>query len=132
MELAYHGIIGNQTNNLSLETIKNVITFIENFANLHGFPHPGRVSSIRNADILLASDITKNSIFKLYISQCDETDKISLSKFNSIWLTNLNHIKIQKARTDVCKMCRLITREIIEKRDRMTLEQHQKLTCIFV
>jgi hypothetical protein len=65
-------------------------------------------------------------VFKLYINQCDEKDKISLSKFNSIWLTNLNHIKIQKARTDVCKTCRLLTNEIMEKRERIRLEQHHE------
>jgi hypothetical protein len=87
--------------------MKSIITFIENYAYLYGYPQPGRVSSIKNAEILLSTEITKNSVFELYINQCDEKDKISLSKFNSIWLTNLNHIKIQKARTDVCQTCRL-------------------------
>ena len=83
--------------------MKSIITFIENYANLSGDPQPGRVSSIKNAEILLSTEITKNCVFNLYINQCDEKDKICRSKFNSIWLTNLNHIKIQKARTDVCQ-----------------------------
>ena len=127
VDLVFHGKISNQFNSLGLETMKSIITFIENYANLYGYPQPGRVSSIKNAEILLFTEITKNSVFKLYINQCDEKDKISLSKFNSIWLTNLNHIKIQKARTDVCKTCRLLTREIMEKRERIRLEQHHEL-----
>ena len=48
VDLVFHGKLDNQVNSLGL---KNITTFLENYANLHGYPQPGRVSSIKNAEI---------------------------------------------------------------------------------
>jgi hypothetical protein len=53
--------------------------------------------------------------------------KVSQSKFYNVWEVYLNHIKIQTPRTDVCKTCRLLTRGIVEKRNKSTLDEHQEL-----
>jgi hypothetical protein len=82
---------------------------------------------MKYAEILLSTEIKKAGIFSLYIDQCDEKDRISSSTFNKIWLANLNQIKIQKSRTDFCKTCGLITREIIEKRSQISIDDHQAL-----
>ena len=127
VDLKYNGHMKNTYNQLEPETTKQIILFIENFANINGYPQPGRGASVKSADILLSTDITKAKIFETYIKQCDEEHKISSSTFNKIWATNLGHIKIQTARTDVCKTCRLITREIIEKRHKISIDAHQEL-----
>ncbi len=52
--------MGNQNNSIDPETIKHMITFVESFSELNGYHQPSdRVSSQRNAVILLPSDITK-------------------------------------------------------------------------
>ena len=39
--------------------MKNIITFIENYANLNGYPQPGSVASIKNSEIMLSTETNK-------------------------------------------------------------------------
>ena len=61
------------------------------------------------------------------MKQCDEKNKISLDAFYKLWNHHLDHIKVLTPRTDVCKTCRLMTREIVEKRNKLSLIEHQNL-----
>ena len=45
-----------------------IILFIENYANINGYPQLGRGASIKGADILLSTGITKTKIFDIYIA----------------------------------------------------------------
>ena len=63
----------------------------------------------------------------MYERDCKFEHKVSFSTFYKIWKVFLNHIKIQTPKTDVCKTCRLLTREIVEKRQHLSLDEHQEL-----
>ena len=49
--------------------------------------------------------------------------KISLDSFYRLWDTHLKHVKVLTPCTDVCKTCRLKTREIVEKRNFFTFRK---------
>ena len=63
VSLEYHGNMNNQNHSMTPETMTNIITFVEKFSELNGYHQPSdRVSSLRNATILLPSDITKKNV----------------------------------------------------------------------
>ena len=53
VELEYSGHMNNKNNSTSKETTENIVNFVKNFAAINGYPQPGRVSTIRNCEILL-------------------------------------------------------------------------------
>ena len=66
-------------NAYSAEEEKQVVTFIQNFADCHAMPLPGRMPNMKDYSVMmLPSDMTKSGIWKNYVESCAESGLIAV------------------------------------------------------
>ncbi|KAF0421497.1 chaperonin: PROVISIONAL [Gigaspora margarita] len=90
-----HGLKNQNSNNkISFNNILHILTFISNYANIHGLPSPATESTL--------------SLFHLYMSSIIETSDyiISSTSFINIWKLYLPEIKFLSPRNDLCIKCK--------------------------
>ncbi|CAG8827643.1 30240_t:CDS:2, partial [Gigaspora margarita] len=88
----------NKISNFAIpfETILNILTFIINYANIHGLPSPGRHFYQDTLPIIfLPSDESYSSLYRLYISTIENQNQniLHLSTFWCIWDKYIPEIK---------------------------------------
>ncbi|CAG8719812.1 44678_t:CDS:2, partial [Gigaspora margarita] len=101
------------------QTLSTLIsTFISNYANVHGYPSPGRHLQHDTQTIIylpMDKDYTKvyaNFIECLNIFPEKPFDKIGYKSFVRIWKELLSHIKFVTPGTDLCETCEMLKAEI--------------------
>ena len=95
-------------NACSAEEEKQVVAFIQNFADCHAMPLPGRMPNMKDYSVMmLPSDMTKSGIWKNYVESCSESGirAVGLTKFKCVWALYLPHISVMKISSDLCDTC---------------------------
>lgn len=90
---------------IPFEVTQSIVQFIENTAEVHALPLPGRMPgqySDKTA-LLLPTSMTKRYIYRKYRETAD--NPISRRKFETLWNQLLPHIAPMKPKTDLCEIC---------------------------
>ncbi|CAG8460056.1 7064_t:CDS:2 [Cetraspora pellucida] len=84
---------------ISFEPILNVLTFIINYANIHGLPSPDTLPIT-----FLPANKSYSSLYQLYISAIENQNQniFHLSTFWRIWNKYIPKIKFLSPRSDLC------------------------------
>ncbi|GES74104.1 hypothetical protein GLOIN_2v1777628 [Rhizophagus clarus] len=105
-----HKLTGRLSNSsLSFEKILEILTFIVNYANIHGLPSLGRHFQ---RDTLLVTFLpaseSYSSLYRLYTSTIEDLDQkiIHLTTFWRIWNKYIPEIKFLSPRSDLCFKCK--------------------------
>ena len=100
---------GNTPHNVTTnETITNIKQFIENYADIHAMPLPGRLPSHRDYQVmLLPSDTTKAFVYRKFVSSCEVSGITPVSRrtFENYWHSLCPHITVIKPASDLCFTC---------------------------
>lgn len=92
----------------SLETLKHVVLFLDNYAEEHAVALPGRVPGFKRTDVrLLPSSNTKASIHRVYEQAAVSAGvtAVSYPKFVEMWNKLRPQMRITKPMTDLCHTC---------------------------
>ncbi len=93
----------------SFEVKGKCVNFIENFANLNGYPIPGDQPffRVKNTRISLPCNHTKNNIFEEYksISIRNNLNYVKKESFLKFWRQYIPDIRVLTPRTHICKVC---------------------------
>ena len=92
----------------SLETLKPVVSFLDNYAEEHAVAFPGRVPGFKRTDVrLLPSSNTKASIHRVYEQAAPSAGVTAVlyPKFVEMWNKLRPKRKITKPMTDLCHTC---------------------------
>ena len=136
VELRVHGNSKRlPANTTSREDVHQAITFIDNIAEVHGVPLPGRLPNHRNSDItLLPSDMSKRYVFEKYAIAGEgmQFKVSSRRKFEDLWKELRPFIMTNKPATDLCPVCQYNNEKIaksalLSEEERETL-YHEALT----
>ena len=95
----------NQTEREEVEKIK---AFIEQFADNHAMPLPGRLPTHKDYRVmLLPSDMSKSAVYRFYVRACESEQVSSVSRrtFENIWKELCPYIAAMKPATDLCHTC---------------------------
>ena len=120
------------------EQIKEVHEFIENIAETHALPLPGRLPNHKDRAMLLPSDMPKSRVYRDYVKACEMKNSapVGRTKFYTLWKATLPHIDIMKPASDLCFDCQQLMSAIAksghlpedEKTERLRkAEAHLKL-----
>ena len=97
------------SNSLTYESIKHVVSFLENYAEDHAILLPGRIPGYKRSDLqLLPCSTTKRSVWTIYSSATaavSDVHCVAYSTFNRIWRKLLPHILPTRPMTDLCAVC---------------------------
>ena len=92
----------------SLETLKPVVSFLDNYAEEHAVAFPGRVPGFKRTDVrLLPSSNTKASIHRVYEQAAPSAGVTAVlyPKFVEMWNKLRPQMRITKPMTDLCHTC---------------------------
>ena len=115
-------------NRIPFDDVKDVISFIERYAEVHAMPLPGRLPNYKSdKSLLLPSNSSKSEIYRHYVTakQADGKPHVSWAKFHILWRDTLPHIDTMKPASDLCFECQTNMRSIQESAN-MTEEEKFK------
>ena len=95
----------NQTETEQVEKIKG---FIEQFADNHAMPLPGRLPTHKDYRVmLLPSDMSKSAVYRFYVRACESEHVRCVCRltFENIWKELCPYIAAMKPATDLCHTC---------------------------
>src|ERR1051325_6312478 len=83
-----------------------VKNFLENYAEVHGLPSPGRnVNRITQSLTLLPAETSYKSVYRDFIAGLENNSSLKLLKyvaFRKLWHQLTPYIQIMSPRTDLC------------------------------
>ncbi|CAG8625119.1 1315_t:CDS:2, partial [Ambispora leptoticha] len=86
-----------------------VKNFLENYAEIHGLPSPGRnVNRITQSLTLLPAETSYKSVYRDFIAGLENDSKLKLLKYDAcrkLWHQLTPYIQIMSPRTDLCDTC---------------------------
>ncbi|KAG9307384.1 hypothetical protein G9A89_017213 [Geosiphon pyriformis] len=86
-----------------------VKNFLENYAEIHGLPSPGRnVNRITQSLTLLPAETSYKSVYRDFIAGLENDSTLKLLKYNAfrkLWHQLTPYIQIMSPRTDLCDTC---------------------------
>ena len=88
------------------EVVKN---FLENYAEVHGLPSPGRsIYRITQSIVFLPAEMSYKSVHRDFLVGLEEDNKLKSLKydaFRKLWHQLTPEIQIMSPRTDLCDTC---------------------------
>ena len=93
---------------LSFESIREIVVFLQNYAEQNGLLLPGRVPGYSRSDIkLLPSSVSKRGIWRMYSSAMLEVSSRSAAytTFCRLWKQLLPYLVLMKPMSDLCWQC---------------------------
>ncbi len=93
---------------LVLEDVRNIITFVMQYAEANAIILHGRVPGYKRDDIqILPSTTTKKAVWMLYHDTSTQLGKraVAYSTFCRVWKQFLRHIVVAHPMTDLCWKC---------------------------
>ena len=128
-----HGNRGRRSHHgYSFEVIKNVVSFIKNFSEIHGLSQPSPLRGrSNNPPVYLPAFWTKVAIHKRYCDSCLAGEpRVGLTVFKTLWLKACPDLVIMTPRTDVCHTCEklrcTVMRSVTEEEKIEATEEFQK------
>ena len=109
VEPRVHGNKGRRPRHAILyEQVKNVVTFLERYAEAHGIPQPAAPRG--RADVpptYLPASHNKQAVYAHYKKMCTAAGErvLGVSSFKDVWLKCMPHLKVMTPRTDCCAKC---------------------------
>ena len=86
-----------------------VKNFLENYAEIHGLPSPGRnVNRITQSLTLLPAETSYKSVYRDFIAGLENDSTLKLLKydaFRKLWHQLTPYIQFMSPRTDLCDTC---------------------------
>ena len=85
-----------------------VKNFLENYAEIHGLPSPGRsVNKVTQSVIFLPAETTYKSVYYNFLTGLEDNNLKSLKydAFRKLWHQLTPEIQIMSPRTDLCDTC---------------------------
>ena len=83
--------------------------FLENYAEIHGLPSPGRnVNRITQSLTLLSAETSYKSVYRDFIAGLENDSMFKLLKydaFRKLWHQLTPYIQMMSPRTDLCDTC---------------------------
>lgn len=112
-----HGNTGKKPNHAcSEEDIQAVLTFIANFASIHGLPDPGRDLRAGKGRVMihLPSVMSYMAIHRIFRKSMEDGDGriVEYHTFRRLWVENYPHIVFSKTKSDLCMTCEEHTKQI--------------------
>lgn len=116
-------------NRMPFTNVQAIVQFLENLAATHAIPLPGRLPGHKNKALLLPSDMSKRSVYRLYVKACSDDSKphISWAKFHSLWSELVPDISTIKPATDLCFKCQQNTNMIVKSANLPEDEKSEQL-----
>ena len=115
--------------------IRQVSTFLSNYAETHTILLPGRILGYKRSDIqLLPTQLTKNKIWKSYIQSCGTlTFRLaSYRTFCRIWQVYMPQLIITTPKTDLCWTCQSNSAAITAAANKTDQEKLQVILVILL
>ena len=88
------------------EVVKN---FLENYAEVHGLPSPGRsINRITQSIVFLPAEMSYKSVHRDFLAGLEEDNNLKSLKydaFRKLWHQLTPEIQIMSPRTDLCDTC---------------------------
>ena len=115
---------------INQELSTRVYNFIVNYANVHGFPSPGRhMQTDSLAVILLTTEKSYASVYEDFVAVSkglnNDTSIISYKSFVQLWKNLTPHIKFMTPGTDLCDTCEILKKKFnMQKILMRKMEQH--------
>ena len=105
-----HGNIGKKPKHAcSSDAIEAVLSFISNFAAIHGLPDPGRDlrAGKGKLTIYLPTIMNYMAIHRIYLKSMEGSDSrvVEYHTFRRLWVDNFPHIVFSKTKSDLCMTC---------------------------
>lgn len=105
-----HGNTGKKPKHACSENdIEAVLSFIANFAAIHGLPDPGRDlrAGKGKLTIYLPTVMSYMAAHRTYQKSMDESDSrtVEYHTFRKLWVENFPHIVFSKTKSDLCMTC---------------------------
>lgn len=126
-----HGNTGRVTKKtLSLECVRYVVTFIQNYAEQNAIYLPGRWATHFNMSVkLLPTSVTKKTVFRLYEKACMEKKMrcVNIVTFWKLWKKLCPEIVVMKPKSDLCKFCQ---KHFTSNTRNLSLSEEDKLEII--
>ena len=92
-------------NTCTSEQLDSLINFIDNMAQTHAMPLPGRLPSHRDdCVLLLPTDMTKSKLYRMYLDPTATTQAtpVGRTKFHTVWTSLRPYICTMKPADDLC------------------------------
>ena len=115
-------------NRVPFDDVKDVISFVERYAEVHAMPLPGRLPNYKSdKTLLLPSNTSKSEIYRQYVTakQAEGKAHVSWAKFHTLWRDTLPHIDTMKPASDLCFECQTNVR-VIQESANLTEEEKFK------
>lgn len=91
------------------DAIKAVLSFISNFAAIHGLPDPGRDLRAGKGKLIIYLPTIMNymAIHRIYRKSMESSDGrvVEYHTFRRLWVDNFPHIVFSKTKSDLCMTC---------------------------
>ena len=105
-----HGNTGKKPKHAcSRDAIEAVLSFISNFAAIHGLPDPGRDlrAGKGKLTIYLPTRMNFMAIHRIYRKSMEGSDGrgVEYHAFRRLWVDNFPHIVFSKTKSDLCMTC---------------------------
>ncbi len=105
-----HGNTGKKPKHAcSKGEIQAVLTFIANFASIHGLPDPGRDlrAGRGRVTIYLPSVMSYMAVHRIFRKSMEESNGriVEYHTFRRLWVENYPHIIFSKTKSDLCMTC---------------------------
>jgi hypothetical protein len=105
-----HGNTGKKPKHAcSKDAIETVLSFISNFAAIHGLPDPGRDlrAGKGKLTIYLPTIMNYMAIHRIYRKSMESSDGrvVEYHTFRRLWVDNFPHIVFSKTKSDLCMTC---------------------------
>ena len=127
-----HGNCGRLPHNaFSFNTVQKIVSFISNYALVHGLPQPAAQSGrAETAPIYLPTTEGYNTVHQKYVQVCVDNglQAAKYHAFRALWLQCVPHIKFMTPRTDVCHYCENFRTQLVRA---ITETDKTRLTLAF-
>ena len=94
------------SNTLPFNVTESIVQFINNFAEIHALPLPGRIPGVMSDSkvLLLPTYTTKRYVYRKH-RVLSPNYSVSRRKFETLWNQLLPYISAMKPKTDLCEIC---------------------------
>ena len=120
-------------NALLLEEVRELVKFIQEYAEANAILLPGRVPGYKRDDIqLLPSSTTKRAVWRLYIEAADTLTlrAVGYSTFCRVWKKLLPHVVVCRPLSDLCWTCQQNSTAIVRSVNLCEEEKSEVRTCV--
>ena len=112
-----HGNTGKKPKHAcSKDAIEGVLSFISNFAVIHGLPDPGRDlrAGKGKLTIYLPTIMNYMAIHRIYRKSMEDSEDrvVEYHTFRRLWVDNFPHIVFSKTKSDLCMTCEEYKKQI--------------------